>query len=97
MNNFKNENLNTEEDVSKASSSILRKCCACGKIADRNGFIRILRDFKTGDVILNPNNFQFGRSIYICKNSDCLKLASKKKKLKFLSETQLEELKDIIC
>ncbi len=80
------------EDAKMASSGILRKCCACGKISDRNDFIRILHDHKTGEYIINPDNKHFGRSMYLCKNKECLKLANKKKRLRVLSEEQLLNL-----
>ena len=92
-NNSENLNNNTQEDAKSASSCVMRKCCACGKISDRNDFIRILREHNSGEYIINPNNMQFGRSIYLCKNADCLKIAIKKKRLKNLSEEQLENLK----
>ncbi|MCR4881098.1 MAG: YlxR family protein [bacterium] len=94
MNNKTNNIVNNyEEDAKKASSSIMRKCCACGKIADRKDFIRILRNHKTGEYIISPDNKQFGRSIYICKCNECLKSAIKKKRLKALSEEQIEQIK----
>ena len=95
-NNQKNTSNNSGEDVKITSSSIMRKCCACGKVANREDFIRILRNHKTGEYIINPNNKQFGRSIYICKDETCLKTAIKKKRLKFLTDDQLTELKQYI-
>jgi len=77
-------------------SVVFRKCCACGKILDRQNLIRILKEAKTGKIIINPNNKQFGRSNYICKSEECLKLAIKKKRLKFLSEEEIGKLKNII-
>ena len=97
MNNKEQKIHNTNrEDAKKASSSVMRKCCACGKIADRKDFVRILHDYKTGEYIINPTNFQFGRSIYLCKNSDCLKIAQKKTRLKSLSDEQVDLLKKSI-
>ena len=83
-----------QEDASTASSCIMRKCCACGKIANRSEFIRILHEHNSGEYIINPNNKQFGRSIYLCKNPDCLKIAIKKKRLKNLKNEQLNFIKD---
>ena len=84
-----------QEDATNASSCVMRKCCACGKISDRNNFIRILREHNSGKYLINPNNKQFGRSIYLCKNESCLKTAIKKKRLKNLTDEQLELLKEI--
>ena len=95
MKNNSKQNHNTQkEDVKNTSSSVMRKCCACGKITDRKDFIRIMRDYKTGKMIINPNNMQFGRSFYLCKTEECIKLAIKKKRLKSLSEKQLEKIKE---
>ena len=77
-------------------SSILRKCCACGKIINRTELIRILTDHKTGKIVIKPDNKQFGRSQYLCKSEECLKLALKKKRLKHLSDKEIEVLKNII-
>lgn len=91
-NNSESIDKNSWEDAKTASSPVLRKCCACGKIADRNGFIRILQEHGSGNIIINPNSKQFGRSTYLCKSHECLKLAKKKKRLKGLSEEQFLEL-----
>ena len=95
-NNSEKTNNSFAEDAQKASSAVLRKCCACGKISDRNEFIRILKDYKTSEVIINPNSNQFGRSLYLCKSMECIKLAQKKKKLKNLSDTQIEALTKLV-
>ena len=95
-NNPNNIGDNIVEDANKASSTVMRKCCACGKIIDRRELLRIMRDSKTGEVIINPGTKQFGRSIYLCKNSECLKLAQKKKRLKNLSDEQVEILSKLI-
>ncbi len=92
-NNSENLISHRQEDAKSASSCVMRKCCACGKISDRNDFIRILREHNSGEYIIVPNNKQFGRSIYLCKNPDCLKTAIKKKRLKNLSCEQISFLK----
>ena len=92
MNNNSDKILNTKEGTTKVPSVVLRKCCACGKIVNRNELIKILKEHKTGKIIINPNNKQFGRSMYLCKNEECLKTAIKKKRLKHLSENEIEIL-----
>ena len=82
MKNNSDNLRNNLEGTKKVPSTILRKCCACGKIVDRNNLIRIMKDNKTGEIIINPSNKQFGRSSYLCKDKDCLKLAIKKTKMK---------------
>lgn len=84
------------EGTKKVPSTVLRKCCACGKIADRQIFIRILKNHKNGEYIINPTSKEFGRSIYICKSQECLKLAIKKKRLRNLNEDILNSLNHLL-
>ena len=96
MNNFEKNNKLNSEGKQNVPSVVLRKCCACGRISDRTDFIRILREHKTGKIIINPDNFQFGRSTYLCKNQECLKIALKKKRFKNFSEEMIEEIKNFL-
>lgn len=83
---------------------IIRKCQGCGKSADRSELIKITKSNKTGEVRINPGSKFMGRSLYICKNHECLKQILKKKKIQkeFKIKTQEEmdfiaiELKEII-
>jgi len=93
MNNNSDNNLNTIEGTKNVPSVVLRKCCACGKILNRTELVRILKDYKTGKIIINPDTKHFGRSIYLCKDAECFKLAVKKKRLKHLMENEIEILK----
>ena len=95
MNNSFNK-INKQEGTHKVPSVIERKCCACNKIFNRSQFIRIMTEYNTGKIIINPNSKQFGRSIYLCKKEECLKIAIKKKRLKNLSKEDIEALKRII-
>ena len=96
MSNFLVGKNNKPEGTNKVPSVILRKCCACGKVADRSEFIRILKDSTTGDIIVNPTNMQFGRSMYLCKNEECFKIAMKKKRFKNLSEDDIAVIKQSV-
>ena len=60
---------------------VLRKCQACLKIKDRNEMIKITK-LPNGNLKVNPSSKELGRSVYVCKNSDCVKVFIKKKKLK---------------
>ncbi len=57
-----------------------RKCQACMKIQDKKQMIKITKT-QNGEIIINPNSKQIGRSCYVCKNSECLKIFIKKKRL----------------
>ena len=97
MNNLSENNKNNKiAEGNKKPSVILRKCCACGKVIDRNELIRILKEHKTSEIIIEPNNKQFGRSMYLCKNEECLKLALKKKRFKNFSEDIINKIQTII-
>lgn len=94
-NNTQQQNYKIIEGTTKVPSVILRKCCGCGKITDRKNLIRILFENKTKNIIINPNNKEFGKSRYLCPNSECLKIATKKKRIN-LNENLLFELKNYI-
>ena len=55
-----------------------RKCIACGEIFDRKNLIKMTVDYKSKEIVVNPDNKIFGRSAYLCRSEDCLKLAVKK-------------------
>ena len=58
-----------------------RKCIACGKIQNRDNMIKLTKNFLTGNITVNKNSKEFGRSAYICYNESCIKSAIKKNKL----------------
>ena len=49
-----------------------RKCAGCGKLKDRKELIKITRENVHGNVIVNPDNKIFGRSVYLCYNDSCI-------------------------
>jgi uncharacterized protein len=74
-----------------------RKCVACGKLQNRDEMIKITKDFSTGEVFLNKNSKQFGRSVYLCYNKTCVEEAFKKNKVqKALKSPIQKELKGIL-
>ena len=52
--------------------------------------LRILQENKTGDLILEPDRYKHGRSIYICKNSECVEKAKANKRYK--ANTKYQEI-----
>ena len=60
---------------------VLRKCQACLKIKDRNEMVKITK-LPNGTLKVNPSSKELGRSVYVCKNPECVKMFIKKKKLK---------------
>ena len=59
---------------------IKRKCQGCLKIQNRDLMIKITK-LNNGLLKINPSSKELGRSIYVCKNIDCIKNLIKKKKL----------------
>ena len=71
-----------------------RKCAGCGKLKDRKELIKITRENVHGNVIVNPDNKIFGRSVYLCYNNSCVENAFKKNKIsKILKASVPEDLK----
>ena len=75
-----------------------RKCASCGELKDRSQMIKITKDHKNGNVVINPNALTFGRSVYLCYNQECINKVMKKginKTLKInLSKEELKGLLD---
>ena len=60
---------------------ILRKCQGCLKLINRDELIKITK-LPDGTLKINPNSKELGRSVYVCKNPECIKNFIKKKRLK---------------
>ena len=58
--------------------NIRRKCIGCGELKPRENMIKITKEHKTGELVLNPNSKTFGRSAYLCYNQSCIEQAMKK-------------------
>ena len=63
------------------TKEILRKCQGCQKLINRNELIKITK-LQNGELKINPTSKELGRSVYICKNNECIKQFIKKRKLK---------------
>lgn len=59
----------------------MRMCVACREMHPQNELIRIVRDNSSGEIKLEADKKLFGRSAYICRNTECVKLAKKKRGL----------------
>ena len=74
---------------------IKRKCQSCQKLIDRNELIKITK-LQNGALKINPTSKELGRSVYVCKNLECIKTFIKKKRLKTaLKSTNMEEISRI--
>ena len=66
-----------------------RKCVGCGKIKDRQELIKITK--VDDDIIVNPDNKKFGRSVYVCYNNVCIENAFKKNRISKILKTSIPE------
>lgn len=60
---------------------MLRKCVGCGELKPRENLIKIIKDYKDGNIVIEPDSKTFGRSAYLCYNQSCIEAALKKSKL----------------
>lgn len=74
---------------------VQRKCVSCGELKDRSQMIKITKEHKSGNIIVEPNSKTFGRSVYLCYNRDCINMALKKNKLNKALRTN-EDLKGLL-
>ena len=56
-------------------------CIACRTMHPTKELIRFVRDFETDEVMRDADKKRFGRGAYICKSTECIRLAAKKKGL----------------
>ena len=55
-----------------------RKCVACGEVKPKSELIKITKEYRSGDVVIQPNSKTFGRSAYLCYNENCINTVLKK-------------------
>ncbi len=85
----------------KSEKKNKRQCIICGELKEKNELIRITQDYKSKETKLNTDNKIQGRSVYICKENNCiekaLKINAKKavKKVK-IGENIKEELYNLL-
>ena len=56
-------------------------CVSCRTMRPTEELIRFVRDFETGEVMIDTDKKLFGRGAYICRSNECIRLAAKKKGL----------------
>ena len=78
-------------------NEIYRKCISCNTIQTRDKLIKITKQKNENEVKIMPDLSISGRSVYICKNKECVNLAFKKDKIfKILKIQPTKELKEKI-
>ena len=78
------------------SKEIKRKCQSCTKLINRDELIKITK-LQNGLLKINPNSNELGRSVYVCKNSECIEKAFKKGRIAGLLKVKnIENLKELL-
>ncbi len=77
---------------------IKRQCRACRTVKDREELIKIT--LSGGELFINPNSKITGRSVYVCKNKNCIQALIKtkgiKRGLKFNDDKKIKEIEQLI-
>ena len=58
--------------------------------------LRIVKTSSGEGIFLNPNKYQFGRSVYICNNEPCINTAVKRKKIGRMLKVQSNLVENIV-
>lgn len=75
----------------------LRKCIGCDEFKKKDELIRVIKEFDTQNIVVEPGIKVFGRSAYICRSVDCIENAFKKMKIsKFLKKKIDPDVKEKI-
>ena len=79
----------------KQDKKFLRQCVSCREIKNKSDLIRITKDYETQSVKINQTGKIQGRSVYICKNYECVEKALKKNRIDVLLKGKSpENIKD---
>lgn len=82
----------------KQNKKFQRQCCACKSVKQKEELIRITINSKTKELQINENNEVQGRSVYICKNIECIEKALKYKKIGVSLKSKVPEtIKEELC
>ena len=74
----------------KAKKTPLRMCTGCGEMFDKRSLVRVVKS-SDGEVSLDLTGKKSGRGAYVCKNTDCLKKARKRKALERAFGIKIED------
>ncbi|MBR6127303.1 YlxR family protein [bacterium] len=55
-----------------------RKCVSCGELKPLEQLIKITKEHKSGNIVIQPDSKTFGRSVYLCYNQECINTVLKK-------------------
>ena len=74
----------------KQNRKFLRQCVFCREYKPKEELIRITKT-QDGNIEINGDGKIVGRSVYICKKTECLQNALKKKKIEGSLKSNLPE------
>ncbi len=75
----------------KQNRKFFRQCVCCKEYKNKEDLIRITKEYKTKEIRINNDNSICGRSVYICKNSQCIEKAFKKKRIEASLKSDLPD------
>lgn len=67
-----------------------RTCVGCGEESPKRSLLRVVRT-PEGGIIYDPTGRANGRGAYVCRNSDCVRLARKKKAFSRMLKVQADD------
>ena len=76
----------------KSEKRFLRKCVSCGKLKPKSEFIKITFNKTADEFKINPSEDFFGRSVYVCKDKNCIDNALRKDKFNKNLHKKLPEI-----
>lgn len=68
----------------------MRMCAGCGERVAKAELMRVVRDTE-GGISLDLTGKKNGRGAYLCRKSECLKLARKSRRIDRALETQIPD------
>lgn len=78
----------------------IRTCVACRSSDEKNDLIRVVKS-STGEILVDPTGKKPGRGAYICRKTECIEAAAKKKGFEralrtTVPPTLIEDLKGVV-
>ena len=68
----------------------MRKCVGCGEMKSKKEMMRVLKTVDE-EFVLDATGKKNGRGAYLCRKSECLKLARKSRRIDRALETQIPD------
>ncbi len=75
----------------RQEKKFLRQCVSCGEYKDKQDLIRITKEHNSSEIIVNTEKNIYGRSVYVCKNENCVNILLKKKKIEHYLKAKTPE------